>query len=360
MATATLDHLVAARPVVRVRDQAVSWPYSTVQQLRVEETLDGLAVLEMTLANWGTRDDGTADFLFEDEHELSLGADIAVAFQHADEAVTVFSGRISALEAEFGLAGAPRLTVCAEDRVADLRLRRRSAVYEAMSAGDVCSRLAQDHGLTLGGRTAFGSTQNWVQLGETDLAFMRRLVRRHDLALRLDDREIVVERGAETSAQKIALHVERDLAGLRLRADLAHQCTGVRVTGFDVDSGEAFDRSASQPTSSSGSGRGGAQLLRSAFGERQELLSHLSARSAGEALALAQASLDARAGCFVTAHGKAIGQPQLRVGVDLELQGCGPRFSNVYGVTRCEHRFTLAGGYETSFDACCAWLGEPA
>ena len=84
------------------------------------------------------------------------------------------------------------------------------------------------------------------------------------------------------------------------------------------------------------------------------------ARNAGEATQLAQSALDARATAFVSAHGKAIGQPRIRVGVDVDLQGAGPRFSNVYAVTRCEHRFTSVGGYETSFDARCAYFGEPA
>jgi phage protein D len=358
--TVTLDRLTPARPLVRVRGQVVEWPYSAVQQLRVREDVEGLATLELTLENWGTQRDGSADLLYEDERDLAFGTEIQVGFFSGDDSVPVFSGRISALEAQFGLGGPPRLTVFAEDGMASLRLARRSRVFEDMSAGDVCARVAQDHGLTLAGDTGFGQTQDWAQVGETDLAFVRRLARRHDRALRLDGRDLHVGRSVDAGAEPIALHIERDLASLRLLADLAHQCTGVRVTGFDVAAGEAFDEVATEPGPAAGRGRRGPALRQETFGEREDLLSHLSARTAREASALVQAALDARAARWVVAQGKAIGQPRLRVGADVDLQGAGPRFSNVYAVTCCEHRFTLATGYETDFEAVCAFFGKPA
>jgi phage protein D len=331
-----------------------------VQQLRTHEDIEGLGTLEITLENWAERPDGYADLRFEDERELAFGAEIEVGFSSGSDRATVFAGRVSALEAQFGLHAPPRLTVMAENGLASLRSVRRSRAFAAISAGAVLARVLQDHALTLDGDTDFGEVQDWVQVGETDLAFIRRLARRHDRALRLQGQGLRVERAVEPASAPLAMHAERDLISLRLVADLAHQCTGVRATGFDVDAGAAFDEVVTTASAAVGRGRDGSALRRLAFGAREELISHLPARTSREARALAQAAFDARAGRFVVAHGKAVGNPRLRVGADVEIQGAGVRFSNVYAVTQCEHRFSAATGYETVFEAICAYFGEPA
>jgi phage protein D len=56
-------------------------------------------------------------------------------------------------------------------------------------------------------------------------------------------------------------------------------------------------------------------------------------------------------------EGTAEGNPQIRVGTHVELTGLGDRFSNTYYVTRACHRYDLANGYETDFEAECAYWG---
>ncbi|PZO43948.1 MAG: hypothetical protein DCF15_22350, partial [Phormidesmis priestleyi] len=55
-------------------------------------------------------------------------------------------------------------------------------------------------------------------------------------------------------------------------------------------------------------------------------------------------------------YGTAEGNPSLRVGTYTKLSGLGDRFSNTYYIVRTCHRFDVQRGYETDFEAECAYL----
>lgn len=359
------DLVIATRPQIKLDGQVAAWPAGALLQMVAIETEAGLASLELELLNWRAEsDEGSVGYAFEDEGDLHLGTEIEVLATVDDEAATrtLFKGRVTALEAVFPAATAPRLVVMAEDRLAALRLSRRSERFEACSAAEVVRRVAGRHGLTPVIDRDFGPTADWLQLGETDLAWLRRLCSLHGRRLRLDGQRLVVEDGLQATEGEppLALSLRADLHSVRALADLAHQRTGVRVTGFDLQSGQAVDETARQPSPLPGAGRTGPELLRQALGEQLEPLSHHAGWSAAEARALAQQALDDRARRFVRLRGTAVHHPaRLRCGLAVDITQIGPRFSQRYIVSRVEHRFDLALGLRAEFEAFGAHLGHP-
>jgi phage protein D len=360
------DLLVSTRPRIKVGGSEPSWAASTVQQLSVCESDEGLATLELELLNWNAESDsGAVGFAFEDEADLRLGVEIEVLAAGATSATeSIFKGTVHAFEGVYSESDGPRLIVLAEDKTAALRLKRRSARFENMKASDVLRQIASDHALSINVDGDFGATLDWLQLGETDLAFVRRLCITHGKRLRLTSSDLVIEDGAQGggSAPTIALDVIFDLLNTRVLADLAHQRTGVRVTGFDLKAGEAIDETASSmstfPSAGSG-GRSGPELLQQAIGARVEPLSHRAGWSADEARALAQQALDDRARRFLRLRSTAVAEPRLHCGVLVDLTGAGPRFSQRFVVSRVEHRYDEAVGFRTEFEAYGAYLGRP-
>lgn len=361
------DLLTSTRPRIQVGGSEPSWAANAVQQLAVRETEAGMATLELDLLNWRAESaSGGAGYAFEDEAELRLGADIEVLAARGDGgSETLFKGRIHAFEGVFAASEAPRLIVLAEDSTAALRLKRRSARYAGMKASDVVRQVASDHGLSASIDHDFGASLDWLQVGETDLAFVRRLCVTHGKRIRLSTTALLIEDGAQGggSAPTLSLDVGGDLINTRVLADLADQRTAVRVTGFDLHSGAAIDetadRMATLPTRGAG-GRSGPELLGQALTSVTEPLSHRAGWSAAEARALAQQALDDRARRFLRLRSTALNQPQLHCGVLVDLTGAGPRFSQRFVVSRVEHRFDMALGFRTEFEACGAYLGRPA
>jgi len=349
----------AARPTLRVDGQQNDQVDTLLHAMQLAEQEGGLSALSVTLVNWGSRDDGTAGFAFEDERVFRLGTELTVYGGEIAGPTEVFRGKVSAIEQRFDSDGPPQLTVYAEDALAKARLARRIQVYDNQSVADIARDIASRHGLTPVITALADTPGTWVQANESDLAFLRRLLARHDADCQVVANELHVSPRSDVRRNEIELRLHSQLYRVRAVADLAQQASEVRVTGFDPIQGQAVSGGGSGAPLGPGRGRTGAEQLRSALGERSEQVSHRLALTQGEAQALAEAGFAARARAFVRIEGLAEGNPTLRVGSHVRLVDVSPRFDNTYYVVAACHRFDMRHGFETEFTAESAHFGEP-
>lgn len=360
MTTETLPTELAiysARPTVQVDGELYPLVSELIVGMELIEQAGGLAALELRLSNVASDPQGGAGLAFEDDRVLRLGAAIVVAAGEAERPQEIFSGVITGLEARFPAEGAPELTVLAEDRLQQARMARRTQTHVDVSLADLATALAERLGLrpVVTGLNEVISVQ--AQLDESDLAFLRRLLARYDADMQVVGEELHVSPRGEVRRGELELQLHGQLRSARALADLAHQVTAVTMTGWDARRGERIAVTSTGAAPGPGNGRDGATLLRDALGERAHHLGHLAVADEAEATALADAAFDARARRLVTLEGLAEGNPALRVGAHVQIGGLGPRFDNRYYVVRTCHRFDLERGYETAFEAECAFLG---
>jgi uncharacterized protein involved in type VI secretion and phage assembly len=346
------------QPVVHINGRSIELVNELLLAMDMREQEGGLSALELRLSNIASSPDGSADFAFEDEAEISLGASITVFAGDMTEPQEIFRGVITGLEAEFPETEPPELLVLAEDRLQQARLARRSQVYRDKSVADVAQEIANRLNLQprITGLTSPAGT--WVQLNESDLAFLRRLLRMFGADLQVVEDRLEAAPLAEIQRQVIEMAFSHDLRSVRFIADLAQQVTEVTSSGWDAQQGRAASGTSQGPAPGPGSGRFGADLLRRAIGPRSEHAGHIAVTSDAEAQALADAVFAQRSRAFVCAEGTATGHPGLRVGSHLRLTGVSPRFANTYYVVSAHHRFNQRKGYQTDFRAECAALGE--
>lgn len=347
------DPRYRARPTVRVGDRELANVTARVVTFAVTEREGGLSVLELRLNNFA--DD--ADYAFEDERDLRLGAQIAVYSGDELQPREIFRGVVSALEADFPDAGSSELVVLAEDPLQRSRMKRVTRVWENLALTDLVSAIAGELQLTPTTTELSATIGTHVQLNESNLAFLRRLLRRYDADVQVVGRELHVSPRASVRRGVVELALHGQLQAARFRVDLADQVTEVTTAGFDAAQGERVAASSSGTNLGPGSGRTGASLLRGALGERAEHVGHPFVSTADEATALADAAFDQRARRFVIVEGKAEGNPLIRVGTHVRIAGASARFNNTYYVVSACHRFdgTL---YATHFEAECAYLGN--
>lgn len=347
-----------ARPVVRINGQSHDRVSELLLAMDMREHEGGLSSLELRLSNIASGPDGSAGYAFEDESEVSLGAAITVSAGDITDSREIFRGLITGLEAQFSEANPPELLVLAEDRLQQARMGRRSQVYRDQSVADVASEIAGR--LSLEARiTGLSATVGvWVQLNESDLAFLRRLLHLFDADLRIVEDRLEVAPRSEIQRQVVALELFHDLRSVRFIADLADQVTEVTSGGWNPVQGRTVSGRSQALIPAPGSGRLGADLLRDAMGERSEHVGQIAVVTDEEAQALADTVFARRASGFVTALGTATGNPDLRVGSRLRLSGVSPRFAGAYDVISAHHRFDQQQGYQTDFRAQCPTLGE--
>ena len=328
--------------------------------MELHEAEGGLSQATLRFSNVASLADGRAELAFEDEQLLKLGTALKLGAGDSTAPVELFRGTVSALTAEFPQGVPPELVVYAEDALQSARLARKSRLFEAMNLADVVRQIADEHRLTpvIDGLTELSG--DWAQWNESDLAFLRRQLSRVYADLQVVGDELHVSPLAALQRNELELRLHSQLTAVAFTADLAHQVTGVSISGWDEAAGEAIRHTATPNALQPGAGRDAAALLDAAFGPRVEHLSQPVTRTAREAEALAQAALERRQRGFVHAHGEAEGNARLRVGSWVKLVGVSTRFDNVYLVTHACHRYDLRHGYRTEFDAECASLGNPA
>jgi phage protein D len=350
--------LYIARPTVRVNEQAFALVSELLLGMRMTESEGGMSALELRLSNWASGTDGGADYAFEDDAILKLGAAIIIYVGEESAPQEIFRGKIIGIEADFPRDQAPELIVLAEDVFQEARMTRRTKVFDATTLARIAEEIAQNLSLqpVITGFTDDIDTQ--VQFNESDLAFLRRLLARYDGDLQVVGSEMHVSPRSEVQRGRVTLQLRSQLRAARALADLAHQVTEITASGWDVRSGETISASSTGANKGPGSGQDGAHHLGDAIDERSHHIGHLAARDQRELQALVDSAFDQRARRFVRVEGTAEGNGQIRVGTNLVLEGLGPRFSNTYYVTRTCHRYDLVNGYETDFEAECAYLGE--
>ncbi|MBK7823661.1 contractile injection system protein, VgrG/Pvc8 family [Nannocystis sp.] len=341
----------AVRPVLRTRGIVREELGRDLIRLEIEEATDGLKTLCARFIAVGPNDEPA----YLDGTLLDFGLDIIVSVGPTSSARTVFRGTISALEATFDEAEAPEVAVYAEDRLMDLRMTRRTRSYDAMTDADIVREVASAHQLAVEvdiEDTTHEVVQQWNQ---SDLAFLRERARLVRAELWLDDAGTLQFKARDRrSATELTLVRGGALLDLHARADLAHQRTAVRVSGFDSDARVAIDEEADDAVirGEVSHGRTGPAILRQAFGERVSQRAREVPLTTTEAAAVARAEMQRRARRFVQVHGLTTGTPDMIVGTRLTLERVGRPFSGGgYHVTRVRHTHDLARGFRTEFSA---------
>jgi phage protein D len=349
-------------PVFKVGDEVKGELARDLTRVEVEETVDGLKTLSASFGNWGPRPGNPEPgFRYLDGAILDFGKKLEVSVGPQNAARVIFTGLISALEVQLTEGGEPLMVVLAEDKLMDLRMTRRFKTYQDKSDADIASDIASANGLQAD-VDATGPTYKVVQQwNQSDLAFLRERARRLQAEVWIaDDKLCFKTRGSRTGTE-LTLVQGSDLLSLSIRADLSHQRTKVRTSGYDAQARDVIDEEAGADVirGEISGGKVGPEILQSAFGDRVSYGTRDVPLTGEEARAWAKAEMLRRARAFVSAAGVARGQPDLIVGTKLTLDRVGAPFEGPgYYVTRVRHRYDLGTGFRSTFEAERATLNE--
>lgn len=346
-----------ARPTVRLNGAEHERMAGLITSMVMSEQEGGLSSLELRLSNSASLTTGAAEYAFDADGELELGAAIVIGAGDSSAPAEIFRGIVTGIEGIFDSDGPPELVVLAEDALQKARCRRRTRVFENQSLADIASTIARDHGLSpqVDGCTQDFGTQ--VQLNETDLGFLRRLLARVDADLQIVGSELQVAARGDVRRGELELALGGELKRARILSDLAHQITRSTAKGWDVSNGEVVTGEGADNAPGPGTGTRGGELLTDALGERHHHTCHLFSGTQAEADAIATTVRNRRTRKFLRIQGVTTGTPAMRVGTHVRVSGVSEWFSNTYYVTSVRHLFDLTHGYRTEFDGQCAFLG---
>jgi hypothetical protein len=350
--------IYSARPVIEVARRRPAILQQLLLAMEMREAEGGLSSLELRFLNVASHERGGVDFAFEhsDSDLLALGTAIRVLAGDEADPTEIFSGAISAVEFVFE-DGQPELCIHAEDALMGQRMCRFTRAHAAGPLRGILENLAQETGLTPVIRGLTNRVDIQIQLNESNLAFMRRLLADYDADMQVIGEELHIARRCDVRRGNLTLAMGSQLRRARLCVDLAGQVTSVTHAGFDVGQGRPVSAESARIDLGPGTGRSGSDFLQEVFGRRAEHLGERAVHNQAEADALVAAAHARRARRFVTVEGTCVGNPALRVGTHVTIEDVGPRFENTYYVTSVCHRFDRSAGYQTDFTAECGHFG---
>jgi phage protein D len=291
------------------------------------------------------------------------GSAIVVRLGYVGNVETLFDGEVTSIVPSFPAAGHPTLQVEASSRLHRLTAPPRAITYVNTTDGQVARKVAARNNLTPLVREAPDATKHaaLTQHNEDDLKFLRARARaiRYELSVEGTTMSFVPAADAEPPRRRLvwgepqlalASGLSRPLLRFDPRLNPRRPVTGVIVRGRDPLTSKVIEGKAgpgdeaSPPTL----GMTAAEVANRAFGgDRDLIVPDQPVLSQQEADTLARALFRDLSQQLVTATAATVGDPQLRPGRSVDVEGVGPRFSGTYYVTRAVHA-TGAGGYRTT------------
>jgi phage protein D len=309
---------------------------AALHQLHVQLPISGRGNAEITLVNWGSRNQQT-DVQWQ---HLALGDAMTISFY--EEAEVVFNGEITAIEERYG-SGTPMLILLVEDSMHRLAKSRQSRVFEEMSPNDMIESIASAQGLQTDVSVS-SSPGDWNQINETDYNFMQRIISRWDLSARIVDGNTLRIKPEQADAEPFQVSPQSNALEIRIIADLNHQVQMSGIRGWNFDSGEQIEDESSslQPAAQNTTA---AAVLQNLNWSEQEWLSHPHPRNQQEAREWATAAFQKQARQFL--HGDILlqGSPGLKPGREIELDAVSNRITGRYRIVHLTHRFDTEAGF---------------
>jgi phage protein D len=263
-----------------------------------------------------------------DSHPLQLGADLEIKASSigARATTTIFKGQIAAVEPDFGKSGCT-ISVRAYDKAHKLNRVRKTRTFQNMSASDMVGKIANEAGLSPDSESSSPVYDFEVVVDGTTLNFRA---------------------ANQASGSPVTLRWQDNLISFRPRMSGVQQVDTVQVRGWDPKSKAAVNGSSSsaQTTSSPGVQR---SKVASDLGGGTTVVTDRVAANAGEANAIAKSTLNRTADSFYEADGVAFGDPSIKAGSQVKVEGVGTKFAGTFMVTSSTHTYRGATGYQTSF-----------
>jgi phage protein D len=305
---------------------------------------------------------------FRDPHRMVIAkagakigatAKVSVLVSGSSAPVTLIEGEVTALEAEFDTTGTFTL-VRGYDQAHRLFRGRRTASYVQMTASDIARQVAQRAGLQVGEVTATTTVfPHLSQAGQTDWELLQQLTRDTGLEIAVRQGRFSFTRpttaataptaGGRSSTDPLVLALGADLLRFRSVLTSAQQVGEVEVRGWDVATKKALTATAPATTTSADLPTVTPQDLAKLFGDPVHVAADIPYRSQAEVDEAARTLADEMASTFAEFEGVARGNPQLRAGAAISIDGLGEPFDGKYTVTTSRHRFDPTGGYTTTF-----------
>lgn len=257
-------------------------------------------------------------------------------------------GEITDLELKAEANGPPVLEVSGLDPRHVLAREQKTRRFNEKTLESLVRKIVLEHGFKVG-NVPRADVASVTQYNQTDLEFLNTLARDHgcELSISLGGDGKTLHFQKQEKGKPTELKLGEELLEFNPRISSQSLVGTVTVRSSAPNGEKELVELAKLPMGQKRAGLLNATELR-AKGNRT--ITNRPVNSPGQARALAQAELERLVSSAVTGSGRCFGNPSLRVGETINLQGVGQRFSGEYHLTQVTHTFSVEEGFRTAFE----------
>lgn len=287
---------------------------------------------------------------------FTIGKSVQISGKQANDrdVIPLTKGEIIAIEPELvqnSGASLSSVTIRGYDQSHRLHRGKKSRPYVNATDSDIVQQIASANGLDCKVDSTPVVYDMVLQDNRTDMEFIyERAWRAGYLAYVENGKLIFRSASAEDSAQ--ALKWGNNLLDFQARFSSAGQVSKSEIRYWDIQKKEAFSGEMKTPegTPTVAEVNHGGEMAAKAFGfEAVEIVNNHTILKQPEADLLAKSVLNDKCHNLFRAEGTCRGNPEVRAGKLVQIEGIGTRFSGQYLITRAIHRRDFSG-YTTWFE----------
>jgi phage protein D len=286
-----------------------------------------------------------------DNDLFAIGNTVEIKMGWDNALTSLIVGEITALEPEFVTDRLPLLRVRGFDRGHRLQRGRKTRTFVQKKDSEIATQIGSEAGFSVDATDSGMSLSYVVQASGTDWQFLSHRARRINYEVFVNDRTLFFRPTRNDQSASLTLDFRNDLIEFFPKLSSTAQATEVKVQGWSVKDKEAIleDSTASDAVSLMDGQSSGAAIAGKAFGDAVAVVSDSPIDSSDEAGRIAKAILNEKLLEFIVAEGRCSGQPDLRAGKVIKIDGLGRRFSGLYYVKSATHHMSAGGSYVTDF-----------
>ncbi|PHM08020.1 VgrG-related protein [Nostoc sp. 'Peltigera malacea cyanobiont' DB3992] len=270
-------------------------------------------------------------------------------FQDVGEKFLI-EGEITGMEVHFNEKSEADMIVRGYDISHRLHRGRYNRSFLNQRDSDIVKKIAKEVGIKLGNIDLSGEVHKYVfQENQTNMEFLRERAARIGFELFVTDGQINFCKPKPQAALPLKWLVEINKFSTRVTS--AQQVSSVEVRAWDYTKKQLITQTVKKEKQLTQTGNQLGSTTSTAFPNlksQEMIVVDKPVASAKQAKTMAQALCDELGGEFVYADAKAEGNPDIRPGRVIDLQGMGNRYSGKYYVTETRH-FYSKRVYETDF-----------
>ncbi|MDH4100232.1 MAG: hypothetical protein OEV28_06615 [Nitrospirota bacterium] len=326
-----------------------------IVSVEVDENLENPAMFTINFNE--TLDPRTQRFAWMDNEVLTPGAEVKIYMGYTSRPTPspepIFWGSLHTLSPAFANSGVPSLSVQGYDYSHGLQKKKSHFARTNVRSSDAAAEIARLNGLDASGVDSTDTVHASIRQSEdeSDSDFLKRLARDIGFEVFVRGRSLYFRRPDDETTELLTFEWLKSIISFTPRLSTSTQVSEVQVRGWNPSTKERIEgRATVGDLKALSGGTSGAEQVQEASGEPVTLsIEDRPIHSQEEANALARAELNRLNDGFITGSCEVVGTPELRMGMNVEIDRIGTRFSGRYYVKSARHSLGDSG-YRTSFE----------